>query len=502
MGRPSNPVETIGNGGLAVNRDPRRDLPSVDRLAGAVCTAFPEIPAWAATEGARSAVEGARARLSALPQGASFELPTHDALIDEAASSARLLSRPHPRRVINATGIVLHTNLGRAPMAEGAAQAAALAAARPSSLEFDVETGRRGQRLGPLDAKLSRLAGAEAGFACNNGAAAVLLGLSSLAAGREVVVSRGELVEIGGSFRVPEIMEKAGVRLVEVGSTNRTHLRDYERAIGPDTALLLKVHRSNFEQRGFVKEVALSELVALGRAHGLPVMEDLGSGTLFDLTPHGFPLETSVAARVATGVDVVCFSGDKLMGGPQAGLALGRRTVIDAMRADPLARALRLDAMTLAALDWTLDAMLEGRAEQALPAVAQLLAAPDALDRRARALAGRVGDARPEVSIEVIDDRAPVGGGSLPGFELTSRVLEVRGGPPADELARRLRARSTPVVARVRDDALRVDLRTVFEDEVETLIDALVDALGTPASSPPESDAIGTPAASLSGGDA
>ncbi len=442
-----------------------------------MCTDAPEIPAWAATEGARSAVEAARARLGALPQGASFELPSQSELAAEAARTARLLSRPHPRRVINATGIVLHTNLGRAPMADGAARAAMLAATRPSTLELDLETGRRGQRLGPLDAKLSRLSGAEAGFACNNGAAAVLLGLSSLAAGREVVVSRGELVEIGGSFRVPEIMEKAGVRLVEVGSTNRTHLRDYERAIGPDTALLLKVHRSNFEQRGFVKEVSLPELVALGRERGLPVMEDLGSGTLVDLGAHGFPPETNVAARVATGVDLVCFSGDKLMGGPQAGLALGRREAIDAMRSDPLARALRLDAMTLAALDWTLDALLEGRAEAALPGLAQLLATPEALEARARALADRVASAVPDASLAIIDDRAPVGGGSLPGFDLASRVLEVRGPTPADEIARRLREQPTPVIARVREDAVRVDVRTVFEDEMELLADALVASL-------------------------
>ncbi|MDH4017347.1 MAG: L-seryl-tRNA(Sec) selenium transferase, partial [Actinomycetota bacterium] len=219
------------------------------------------------------------------------------------------------------------------------------------------------------------------------------------------------------------------------------------------------------------------ELVALGREHDLPVMEDLGSGSLVDLTPHGFPPETHAASRVATGVDLVCFSGDKLLGGPQAGLALGRRAVIDAMRANPLARALRLDAMTLAALDWTLDAMLEGRAEEALPALAQLLASTSEIEARAAALADRVRAEAPAASIQLVADRAPVGGGSLPGFELESRVLEMRGRHSPEETLRRLRQWSTPIVARVRDDAVCVDVRTVFEDEMDDLADALASVL-------------------------
>jgi len=471
----------MGNGGGAVNQDPRRDLPSVDRLAVAVRSRQPDLPAWAAIQGARSAVEAARARFSidaSDAPGGDIPIPSLADLEQEAAHAAMLLARPHPERVVNATGIVLHTNLGRAPMAEGAAAAAARAATRPSSLELDLETGRRGHRLGPLDVKLARLSGAEAGFACNNGAAAVLLGLETLAAGREVVVSRGELVEIGGSFRVPEVMEKAGVRLVEVGSTNRTHLRDYERAIGPQTALLLKVHRSNFAQTGFVKEVDLPDLVALGREHGVPVMEDLGSGSLVDLGPHGFPDACHAEKRVATGADVVCFSGDKLAGGPQAGIAVGRRGVIDAMRSNPLARALRLDAMTVAALDWTLDTMLDGRAETELPALAQLLASPEALEARTRALADRVCAAAPGARLEMLAERAPVGGGSLPGFELEACVLQVKSERSADQIVSRLRGSSPPIIARVRDGAVRIDVRTVFDDEMDHLVDALVAALG------------------------
>lgn len=465
------------NGGGAVNQDPRRDLPSVDRLAAAVRVREAGIPVWAATEGARSTIEGARARFASRPPGATFDLPSFSDLEAVAAATAVLLARPHPRHVVNATGIVLHTNLGRAPMAEGAAAAAAKAATRACSLELDLATGRRGQRLGPLDAKLARLSGAEAGFACNNGAAAVLLGLETLAAGREVVVSRGELVEIGGSFRVPEIMEKAGVRLVEVGSTNRTHLRDYERAIGSDTALLLKVHRSNFAQTGFVKEVDLGELVALGRERGVPVMEDLGSGSLVDLAAYGFPDESHVARHVATGVDLVCFSGDKLLGGPQAGIAVGGRRVIDAMRTNALARALRLDVMTVAALDWSLAAMLDGRAETDLPALAQLLASPEVLEARTQRLADRLRHAAPGVSLEVVAEKAPVGGGSLPGFELETRALRIESRRSADDMAQRLRQAPTPVIARVRDGALVVDLRGVFDDELDALLDALTHAV-------------------------
>jgi L-seryl-tRNA(Ser) seleniumtransferase len=383
---------------------------------------------------------------------------------------AEHLSRRHPLPVVNATGIVLHTNLGRSLLPAGAAEAVRDVATRYSDLELDLTTGRRGSRLGPLEAKLRELSGAEAAYACNNNAAAVLLALDTLARGREVVVSRGELVEIGGSFRVPDIMARAGVRLVEVGTTNRTHPNDYERAIGAETALLLKVHRSNFSQQGFVSEVGLGELVGIGAAAGIPVMEDLGSGTLLDLTERGFPAEAFVPSRVALGADVVCFSGDKLLGGPQAGILLGSHDAIDAMRSNPLARALRLDKMTLAALDWTLTAYLEGRAESEVPVVGQLLASPEDLERRARSLADRLAElVKDAARVDVEADRAPVGGGSLPGFELDTWVVALRPHRGVARMAVALRGAATPVLVRVRDDAILFDLRTVRDADVAAI---------------------------------
>jgi L-seryl-tRNA(Ser) seleniumtransferase len=394
------------------------------------------------------------------------------------AALAEALCRRHPRPVVNATGIVLHTNLGRSPLPPGAADAVREVAAGYSDLELDLETGRRGSRLGALEGKLCELSGAEAAYACNNNAAAVLLALDTLARGREVIVSRGELVEIGGSFRVPDIMERAGVRLVEVGTTNRTHARDYERAIGPDTALLLKVHRSNFSQSGFVTEVGLEELVAIGSRGGLAVMEDLGSGTLLDLTDHGFPAEAYAPSRLATGADVVCFSGDKLLGGPQAGILVGKRTRIDAMRGNPLARALRLDKMSLAALDWTLTAYLDGRAETEIPVVRQLLEPAAALAARARSLADRLVElALDAARVTVEEDRAPVGGGSLPGFELDTWVVVLRTPMGAARAAAALRSAATPVLARVRDDAVIFDLRTLEDDDAARVAAAVAETL-------------------------
>jgi L-seryl-tRNA(Ser) seleniumtransferase len=484
-----------------VNSDPRRALPSVDRLSRQLCSEMPELAPRVATEGARRAVAAARELLESEkdagtigvensdPAGHSETIEALNAIdwLERARQEALALSRRHPTRVINATGVVLHTNLGRSPISASAAEAAARAAAGYSDLELDLGEGRRGNRLGALADKLCLLSGADAAYACNNNAAAVLLALNTLAAGREVIVSRGELVEIGGSFRVPEIMLRAGVVLVEVGSTNRTHARDYADAIGPRTALLLKVHRSNFEQRGFVKEVDLASLVEIGRERGVPVMEDLGSGTLIDLQPHGFPEESWAAGRLKLGPDVICFSGDKLMGGPQSGLVLGSRRVLDAMRSNPMARALRLDKMTLAALDETLSQMLEGRAEQALPVLRSILVPLSDLEVRTRAAAKRLtqacAGAPGGVSFELVRDTVPLGGGTLPGFELDTWVLEVRAsaGGTSDvgvgEWSSALRSGVVPVLARARDDALLLDLRTVDEGDQVALERAVMDAV-------------------------
>jgi L-seryl-tRNA(Ser) seleniumtransferase len=448
--------------------DGRRDLPSVDRLARELREADPALPSWCATRAARRALAEAR---EALAGGGEPSDPRA-----RAADYARFLARPRPARVVNATGVVVHTNLGRSVLGAEAARAVADVASGYSDLELDLESGERGTRLGAVADMLTVLGGSEAAWAVNNNAAAVLLALDALARGREVVVSRGELVEIGGSFRVPEILERAGVHLVEVGTTNRTHPDDYRRAIGPETALLLKVHPSNFEQRGFVKDVSLAELVGIGAEAGIPVVEDLGSATLVDLRAEGLPEESWAPGRVATGVDLVCFSGDKLFGGPQAGLLLGRSEVIERLRSSPLARALRLDKLSLAALDRTLRDQLEGRALE-LPTARQLTESAAVVEARAKELHGRLravaGD-RLEVTLE--RTRAAVGGGSLPGFELESWAVRLRPESGVERLAGGLRTAPVPVLARVSEGAVWLDARTLLPGDD---LDACEAALAT-----------------------
>ncbi len=448
--------------------DARRALPSVDRLARSLGDAHPELPAWALREAVRRAVAEARGEVEA---GRPAGDPGGRAL-----ALARRLAEPHPLRVVNATGVVLHTNLGRAVLPREVADAVAAVASRYSALELDLDSGRRGERGAELAELLCLESGAEDALAVNNGAGAVLLAVSALARGREVIVSRGELVEIGGSFRVPEILREAGVRLVEVGTTNRTHARDYERAIGPDTGAILKVHRSNFELTGFVAEVELPDLVEIGRSRGVPVIEDLGSATLVDLRSEGLPPETFAPARLASGVDLVCFSGDKLLGGPQAGIVLGRREPVAKLRRSPLARALRLDKLTLAALDATLRLVLAGRARE-LPTLRQLLEPAETVAARADALAARLAKVAPaglEVGCE--PTRAPVGGGSLPGFTLESRAVVLGAAVGAEALAAALRGAEVPVIARVTDGRVLLDARTLLPDD-ETALEAAVAAL-------------------------
>ena len=462
----------IGKRPADPEQDPRRSLPSVDRLLRELeAGAGRSLPRWALGEGVRSAVTGARGRVEA-------GQPAGD-VAAEALRVARSLATSRPVRVVNATGIVLHTNLGRSVLGDGAAEAVRAAAAGYSDLELDLVTGERGDRLAGLETKLRLLSGADAAAVANNCAAAVLLALDTFARGREVIVSRGELVEIGGSFRVPEILSRAGVKLVEVGTTNRTHPRDYEAAIGPATGLLLKVHRSNFEQRGFVAEVALDELVAIGRQRGVPVVEDLGSGTLFDLRDRGFPAESYVPGRLATGADVVCFSGDKLLGGPQAGIALGKREAIAAMRKSPLARALRVDKLTLAAIDWLATALLDGRHGE-IPTLRMLLAPEAELEARADALAAQLAPRLPAgLSVKVVRCDAPVGGGSLPGFTLPSFALALAGAQSAAQLAFALRGASPAVLARTQGERVLLDVRTLLADEEQHVVRALTSLRAT-----------------------
>ena len=458
----------------SVNTDPRRYLPSVDRLIAEVGQKNPDLARWAISAAVVQVIDAARDRLAqgdSSPEGDSAAWL--ERLAKEAGTLGRRLDRPHPRAVINATGVVLHTNLGRAPLAPGAQRAVQEAARGYSNLELDLETGRRGSRLGQLEAKLIALTGAEAAHVVNNNAAAVLLALNTMALAREVIVSRGELVEIGGSFRVPAIMERAGVRLREVGTTNRTHLADYERAIGPETALLLKVHRSNFEQRGFVAEADVATLCDLAREHALPVVEDLGSGTLVDLSDAGLPVESFAPSRLRLGVDVVCFSGDKLVGGPQAGILLGKRAAIDAMRKNPLARALRIDKLTAAALDATLDLSLSDSGAQEIPIVAGLRRNANELEPRARRLLDQASKELPKGwKARIEASEAAVGGGSLPEHRLHGWAVVVEG-PRVPQVVRRLRAAPTPVLARVSDDSIWFDVRTLADEEFEGVAEAL-----------------------------
>ncbi len=453
-----------------MSSDARRALPSVDRLVRALDASGH--PSWVLKQAARGALEAARTQIA--EGGAPGDVEA------DALARAQGLARPRPTRVVNATGVVIHTNFGRSALAPGAAEAAARAASGYSDLEFDLATGGRGDRLAPVADKLRLLSGAEGALAVNNAAAAVMLALRAHARGREVVVSRGELVEIGGSFRVPDILAQADVRLVEVGTTNRTRAEDYARAIGPNTGLLLKVHRSNFEQRGFVAEVPLAELVAIGHAQGVPVVEDLGSGSLVDLTAHGLPPETHAPSRLATGVDLVCFSGDKLLGGPQAGLVLGGAEAVAALRRHPLARALRLDKLSLAALDWTLAALLDGRSDE-IPTL-RMIAEPLAdVEARARELAKRLGEVARGVGARGVEfavepSQSTVGGGSIPGFEIPSAAVAIRGRPP-QKLAAALRAAPVPVIGRVADQALWLDARTLLPGDLEALEGALRAAL-------------------------
>jgi L-seryl-tRNA(Ser) seleniumtransferase len=442
-----------------------RGLPAVERLVGAA-SGVTDLPRWSLVEAARIVLARTREALLAGPDPAVPDLRT---LAGSVADEARRICRPFPRRVLNATGVVVHTNLGRAPLAPEAAEAVARAAVGYSDLELDLASGERGSRLTVVSQRLCQLSGAQAALVVNNNAAAVLLAVDALAAGREVILSRGELVEIGGSFRVPEILASSRARLREIGTTNRTHPDDYARAIGPDTGILLKVHRSNFEVRGFVAEVSLAELAAIGRARGVPVVEDRGSGTLLDLRPHGIP-EPEAWSGLRDGADLVLFSGDKLLGGPQAGIALGRRDLVERMRKSPLARALRTDKLTLAALDWTLRALQDGSAPERIPVLRMLLAPESEVRARAERLADALARQGWKTSVEA--QRALVGGGALPDFELPGAAVRLAPRGSAEALAAALRRSEPPVIARIHKGALLLDPRTLDERDMGAVVAA------------------------------
>ena len=447
-----------------------RALPSVDavlaRLAGDERARA--VPRRRLTEAVRAVLGAERRRLLGGEAGGPADAA---ALAARAAGEVARGGLFSLAPVINATGVVLHTNLGRALLSP-LAQERLLGVARGySNLELDLDRKERGSRYSHVQGLLRRLTGAEDALVVNNNAAAVLLALETLARGKEVVVSRGELIEIGGEFRIPDIMRRSGAVLREVGTTNRTHLRDYAQAIGPDTGLLLKVHTSNYRVVGFTAAVSGRELAALGRARGVPVMEDLGSGCLVDLSPHGFPHEPTVPEVVGAGVDLVTFSGDKLLGGPQAGLAVGRADLIDRLAHNPLNRALRIDKLTVAALEATLYAYEEGSALRTLPTLQMLTEPLAAVRRRARAVLRQVPAARArDLGAEIVGARSQVGGGALPTVELPTAALALGTATrPAEALDEALRTGRPPVLGRIADGRLLLDCRTVRPADVPAL---------------------------------
>jgi L-seryl-tRNA(Ser) seleniumtransferase len=450
-----------------------RSLPSVDQLLRRLAdqaelsgVARPRLTALV-----REALEQERARVlrdHAVPVAA-------EALAARVVERARLDGPFSLRPVINAQGVVLHTNLGRALMSPLALERLEAVATSYSNLELDLARKERGSRYSHVEGLLQRLTGAEDALVVNNNAAAVLLALETLAHGREVIVSRGELIEIGGEFRIPDIMLRSGAVLREVGATNRTHLRDYAEAITPSTALLLKVHTSNYRVVGFTAEVSSRELVELGRERGIPVMEDLGSGSLVDLRPWGFPYEPTVPETVASGVDLVSFSGDKLLGGPQAGIVVGRRAIVSRLKKNPWNRALRIDKFTIAALEATLHAYEAGTALLTVPTLAMLTEPLPAVRSRARRVLRQLApDVRERLGASLADDLAQVGGGALPTVELPTVAVAVgTSSAAAMRLDEALRVGDPPVVGRITHDRLFLDCRTVLPGQVKALARAL-----------------------------
>jgi L-seryl-tRNA(Ser) seleniumtransferase len=457
-----------------------RKLPSVDEVlrSPAVQTWMAQSSRAVVTEAVRQVLATARqaildaadeAMLETLPLDLAALLPQIQACLEEQQTY-------HLRRLINATGVIVHTNLGRSLLAPAAVANLQEVAQSYSNLEYDLQLGERGSRYAHVEEALKTLTGAEAALVVNNNAAAVFLALQALATGREVIVSRGQLIEIGGEFRIPDIMRSSGAILREVGATNKTHLRDYAQAISEHTALLLRVHTSNYRIVGFTAEVSAPELVELGRQHQLPVMEDLGSGTLVDLRPFGLYDEPTVPEVVASGVDLVTFSGDKLLGGPQAGIVVGKAQYIAAVRRHPLHRAVRVDKFTVAALEATLRFYTDPElARREIPTLTMLSMTPDTIARRVRRLRRRLpADVQAAYQPRVIDGNSAVGGGALPLAQLPTTLLALR--PTfcsVTALERRLRCRHPAIIGRIAQDQYLLDLRTVLDREIPEIATAL-----------------------------
>jgi L-seryl-tRNA(Ser) seleniumtransferase len=449
--------------------DPRRGLPSVSALieSDALRPLLGRAPRALVVGAVRAVIDAARRAPESAPRG---EQEWADAIGHELEHA----ERPSLRPVLNATGVVLHTNLGRAPLADPALVAIHRVAAGYSNLEYDTERGERGSRYSHCVALLRELTGAEDAIVVNNCAAALVLALNTLADGRAALISRGELVEIGGSFRIPDIMAKSGARLVEVGTTNRTHADDYRRAIGAVCAAVVKVHRSNFTVEGFVAEVSADDLAAIAREHELPLIHDLGSGLLVSLADYGLTGEPTARDAVRSGATLITMSADKLLGGPQAGLILGEARAIAAIRANPLVRSYRVDKLTLAALEATLALYREPRrALHEIPVLAMLTMPRDAVRARAARLCDLLGSSG--VPVSVVDTDASVGGGAFPTARIPSAAVALGG--PAERIERELRAGEPPVIARVADDRVLLDLRTVPPTDDAALGRAVTEAI-------------------------
>ncbi len=455
-----------------------RSLPKVDECLLLLLPYITEnmVPIAIAKKAVQSEIEASR---QAILSGLVDHVPeTVDEWTNHFIETIETLHSNNFRRVFNGAGIVVHTNLGRSLLSRPAIEQLVSASSHYSNLEFDLKTGKRGSRYALVEEVICDLTGAESALVVNNNAAAVLIALETLARGQEVIVSRGQLVEIGGSFRIPDIMAKSGACLIEVGATNRTHLYDYEQAISETTALLLRVHTSNFRMVGFTSEVSAEEMVKLGRKHGIAVMEDLGSGSLVDMSRFGLPEEPTVQDVLKAGVDVVTFSGDKLLGGPQAGIIVGKKMYIDQIKKNPLNRALRIDKFTLASLESTLRSFYElDRALEEIPTLKMIAEKPPAIKKRAQKFLRTIGKKIASHCLcRIVETKSRVGGGALPEYALDSWAVEIK---PLDRevhiLVRDFRSLSVPLIGRIENDRYLIDFRTIQPSEVNELATLVTD---------------------------
>ena len=464
-----------------------KDIPKVDRVLGwpEIAALLEEHPRPEVLAAVRRVLERIREHVRVNGDATALE---SDRIAAQVSSELLSRSKPSLQAVVNGTGVVVHTNLGRSPLADEAEEAIHAVSAGYSNLEFDLETGERGTRYAHVEGLICELTGAEAALVVNNNAAAVILALSSMAQGREVIVSRGELVEIGGSFRIPDVMRQSGAKMVEVGTTNRTHLRDFLAAITDATALLLKIHTSNFAVVGFTADASIAEMSTLGREAGLPVMLDAGSGCLADLSPYGISGEPTIRHYLESGADVVTFSGDKLLGGPQAGLIAGTRRFIEPMKRHPLLRALRMDKLSLASLEATLRLYRDQRqALSAIPTLRMLTMTAAQLSRRADMIARRLRRVLPDtVRLVKHPGESSAGGGSFPLLQLPTTLLEVViAGHSSQQVEAALRRASTPVIGRIHRDRFLLDVRTILDRDLPALSQSMKEACASLAKDTP-----------------